>query len=39
MEMLIRSGDIELNAGPKEIENTRKSPLETLQIRLAENAD
>lgn len=36
-EMLIMSGDIELNPGPKEIENTRKSPLETLQIRLAEN--
>jgi len=31
------SGDIELNPGPKEIVNTRKSPLETLQIRLAEN--
>lgn len=36
-EMLIMSGDIELNPGPKEIENTRKSPLETLQVRLAEN--
>ena len=36
-EILIMSGDIELNPGPKEIENTRNSPLETLQIRLAEN--
>ena len=35
-EMLIRSGDIEVNPGPKEVENI-KSPLETLQIRLAEN--
>ena len=31
------SGDIELNPGPKKIENTTKSPLETLQMRLAEN--
>ena len=36
-EMLIISGDIELNPGPKEIENNRKSPLEILQVRLAEN--
>lgn len=35
-EMLIMSGDIELNPGPKQIENTRKSPLQTLQVRLAE---
>ena len=34
-EMLIMSGDIELNPGPKKIENTTKSPLETLQMRLS----